>query len=410
MTTLKSEFLKLLESRGFFYQCTDLEGLDAAYHADSSLPAYIGFDATANCLHVGSLMPIMLLYWLQQTGGKPIVVVGGGTTKIGDPSGKDESRKLLDQHTINSNTKKIHELIGQFIQFGDGPSDAILVDNADWLDKLNYIDFLRDIGPQFTLNRMLTFDSVKSRLTREQPLSFLEFNYMILQAYDFYELNKRYGCCLQLGGADQWGNIVSGIDLTRKKSKKTVYGYTVPLITTSTGQKMGKTANGAIWLKEPQCSSYDFWQFWRNTPDTDVIRFLKLFTTLPLSEIEVLAKLEGQAINDAKIILANAVTEFCHGAQAAQDAEKTAQQTFIDGTIGQSLPSVTITSSTALVDILIQLDFASSKSAARRLIQGGGVRIESNKISDEQHIIDHSACDEYRISVGKKRHGIVRSI
>ncbi|MBF13358.1 MAG: tyrosine--tRNA ligase [Legionellales bacterium] len=409
MTKLKSEFLNILESRGFYYQCTDLAGLDLAFQTVKPLPAYIGFDVTADCLHIGSLVQIMMLYWLQQTGGKPIVVLGGGTTKVGDPSGKDASRKLLNQTTIDHNKQSIEQLLSQFIQFGNDANDAMMIDNAQWLDELNYIDVLRDVGPLITINRMLTFDSVKSRLTREQPLTFLEFNYMILQAYDFYELNKRYNCHLQLGGADQWGNIVSGIDLTRKKSQKTVYGYTVPLITTSAGQKMGKTANGAIWLKEPQTSSYDFWQFWRNTPDNDVIRFLKLFTTIPLDEIERLAQLQGQDINVAKILLANSVTAFCHGQSAAADAEKTANQTFSEGGMGQNLPSETILADIALTDVLIKLNFSTSKSSARRLIIGGGVRIESVKIQDENHIIKHTPGSNYRLSVGKKRHAIIKS-
>ena len=408
MTQLKSAFLTTLQERGFFYQCTDLDGLDQALQESKPLAAYIGFDVTADCLHVGSLVQIMLLYWLQQTGGKPIVVIGGGTTKIGDPSGKDESRKLLESDKIQANKQAIFKLLQRFIRFGDGPTDAILVDNAQWLESLNYIDFLRDIGREFTINRMLTFESVKSRLNRQQPLTFLEFNYMLLQAYDFVELQQRYDCRLQLGGADPWGNIVSGVELARRKLQTTLYGYTVPLITTSDGKKMGKTASGAVWLSDSHLPSYDFWQFWRNTPDSDVERFLKLFTTLPLEEIKTLSSLKGQATNEAKIALANAVTTFCHSEEAALQAASTAKQTFTDGHTGSELPNLEINSDITIIDAMVDIGFAQSKSAAKRLMAGGGVRLDNEKIFDENYIIRHDMNQAIKLSVGKKTHGMIK--
>jgi tyrosyl-tRNA synthetase len=324
--TFQSSLLRLLDERGYIHQATDAAGLDALASRDV-VAGYIGFDATAPSLHVGSLVQIMMLRRMQQAGHRPIVLMGGGTTKIGDPSGKDESRKLLSHEEIQANIASIRKVFEHFLTFGDGPTDAIMVDNADWLDRLAYIDLLRTIGPHFTVNRMLTFDSVKLRLDREQPLTFLEFNYMILQAYDFRELSLRHGCRLQLGGSDQWGNIVNGVDLARRMDGAELFGITTPLVTTADGAKMGKTASGAVWLNDNQLSAYDYWQFWRNTADADVIRFLKLFTDLPLERVDELAKLEGQAINEAKIVLANEATAMLHGRKAAEAAAETARRT-----------------------------------------------------------------------------------
>ncbi len=408
MTEYSSDLLRLLSTRGYIHQLTDAQGLDALA-AKQVVPGYIGFDATAPSLHIGSLVQIMMLRRLQQSGHKPIVLMGGGTTKVGDPSGKDESRKLLDDAAINANIASIKTVFERFLTFGDGPTDAVLVNNADWLDTIQYIPFLREMGRHFTINRMLAFDSVKLRLDREQPLTFLEFNYMILQAYDFLELSRRSACRLQMGGSDQWGNIVNGIELARRVDSTEVFGLTTPLITTADGAKMGKTASGAVWLNADQLSAYDFWQFWRNTDDRDVGRFLRLFTDLPLDEIARLEALEGAEINAAKIVLANAATALCRGDAAAADAAETARRTFEDGNSGGLLPSITVTDPTiALVDALVAIGFAASKGEARRLIKGGGARVNGEKITDENFMIT-VAGEPIRLSSGKKMHGMIVS-
>ncbi|WP_294329383.1 tyrosine--tRNA ligase [uncultured Sphingomonas sp.] len=404
MTEYSSDLLRLLASRGYIHQVTDAEGLDALA-AKQIVPGYIGFDPTAPSLHVGSLVQIMLLRRLQQAGHKPIVLMGGGTGKIGDPSFKDEARKMLTLDTISSNIASIKTVFENFLTFGDGPSDAVMVDNADWLDKLEYIPFLRDIGRHFSINRMLSFDSVKLRLDREQSLSFLEFNYMILQGYDFLELSRRAGCRLQMGGSDQWGNIVNGIELSRRVDGTEVYGVTTPLITTADGGKMGKTMSGAVWLNPDQLPHYDYWQFWRNTDDRDVGRFLRLFTDLPLDEIARLEALEGAEINEAKKILANEATAMCRGRAAAEEAAETARKTFEEGAAGGALPTLAVNGSISVVDALVGLGFCASKGEARRLIKGGGARVEGEKIDDEAATIAVSG--EVRLSAGKKHHGLL---
>ncbi len=408
MTEYQSDLLRLLSSRGYIHQLTDAAGLDYLA-ATTIIPGYIGFDATAPSLHVGNLLVVMLLRRLQQAGHKPIVVIGGGTTKVGDPSGKDEVRKILDDSQIAANTASIRRCFEPFLRFGDGPTDAIIVDNADWLDALDYIPFLRDVGRHFTINRMLTFDSVRLRLEREQPLTFLEFNYMILQAYDFLELSRRVGCRLQMGGSDQWGNIVNGIELSRRIDGTEVFGVTAPLITNADGSKMGKSVNGAVWLLEDQLSHFDYWQFWRNTDDRDVARYLRLFTDLPLDEIARLEALEGAEINAAKKILADAATAMCRGEAAAHNAADTARRTFEEGASGDALPThIVAGGSIMLIDALIGLGFAKSKGEARRLIAGGGARIDGEKAADEAAIIAVGA-DPVRISSGKKLHGLLVS-
>jgi tyrosyl-tRNA synthetase len=407
MTTYTSSLLRLLDERGYIHQTTDAAALDALA-AEQIVPGYIGFDATAPSLHVGSLVQIMMLRRLQQTGHKPIVVMGGGTTKVGDPSGKDESRKLLTSADIQANIASIRTVFERFLTFGDGPTDAIMVDNDEWLSQLSYVDLLRDVGPHFTINRMLTFDSVKLRLDREQPLTFLEFNYMILQAYDFRELALRHGCRLQMGGSDQWGNIINGIELTRRMEGKELFGVTTPLLTTADGAKMGKTAAGAVWLNEAQLPSYDFWQYWRNTDDRDVAKFLRLFTDLPVDEIARLEALEGSEINAAKIVLANEVTQLCRGADAARAAESTASATFADGGVGENLPEFAIpVTGISILDALVGIGFAASRGEAKRLIAGGGARLDGTVISDEAYQIVGN-CEQLRISSGKKKHGILR--
>ncbi len=407
MTNYSSDLLRTLDARGYIHQLTDASGLDALAQK-AIIPGYIGFDATAPSLHVGSMVQIMMLRRLQQAGHKPIVLMGGGTTKVGDPSGKDESRKLLTNDDINANIASIRGVFERFLTFGDGPTDAMMVNNADWLDALDYVPFLRDIGPHFTINRMLTFDSVKLRLEREQPLTFLEFNYMILQAYDFLELSRRAGCQLQMGGSDQWGNIVNGIELTRRIDSKQMFGLTTPLITTADGAKMGKTAAGAVWLNDDALPAYDYWQFWRNTQDADVGKFLRLFTDLPLDEIARLEALEGAEINAAKIALANAATTLCRGEAAARDAEATAHATFAQGGAGADLPAIIVASgSITLVDALIEIGFAASKGEAKRLIKGGGARINGVQTNDEVAFLKLDDTP-IRISAGKKFHGIVR--
>ncbi len=409
MTEYTSDLLRLLSSRGYIHQVTDAAALDALA-SRQIVPVYVGFDATASSLHVGNLVSIMLLRRVQQAGHKPIVIMGGGTTKIGDPSGKDEVRKLLDDDGIAANIASIRRAFEKLLVFGDGPTDAVMVNNDEWLSKLGYIELLRDVGRHFTINRMLTFDSVKLRLEREQPLTFLEFNYMILQAYDFLELSRRYGCRAQMGGSDQWGNIVNGVELTRRIDGTEVFGLTTPLITKADGSKMGKSVSGAVWLNEEQLSHYDYWQFWRNTDDRDVGRFLRLFTDVPLDEIEHLEALEGAAINEAKITLANAATAMCRGEAAAADAAETARRTFEDGESGNALPSHSVPrGEIALVDALIALGFASSKGDARRLIKGGGARVDGEKIGDENFMVTVGT-ETIRISAGKKNHGLLNTI
>nr|WP_295669367.1 tyrosine--tRNA ligase [Sphingomonas sp.] len=405
MTEHISPLLRTLAERGYIHQTTDAAALDALA-TTQIVPGYIGFDPTAPSLHVGSLVQIMLLRRLQQTGHKPIVLMGGGTGKIGDPSFKDEARKLLGHDGIQTNIVSIKRIFERFLTFGNGPTDAVMLDNAEWLDALEYIPFLRDVGQHFSVNRMLSFDSVKLRLDREQSLSFLEFNYMILQAYDFLELSRRAGCRLQMGGSDQWGNIVNGIELSRRMDGTEVYGITTPLITTADGGKMGKTMSGAVWLHEDQLPHFDYWQFWRNTDDRDVGKFLRLFTDLPLDEITRLEALEGAEINEAKKILANAATTMCRGQAAADEAAETARRTFEEGSVGGSLPTFVVSGSIAVVDALIGLGFAKSKGEARRLILGGGARVAGEKVTDEAMNITVGA-EPVAIAAGKKNHGLL---
>ncbi|MDP3551647.1 MAG: tyrosine--tRNA ligase [Novosphingobium sp.] len=407
MTEYTSSLLRLLSERGYIHQMTDASALDALA-AKQVVPGYIGFDPTAPSLHVGSMVQIMLLRRLQQAGHKPIVVMGGGTGKIGDPSFKDEARKLLTNDLIAQNVASIKTVFERFLTFGDGPTDAIMVDNSEWLDKLEYIPFLREIGQHFSVNRMLSFDSVKQRLDREQSLSFLEFNYMILQAYDFRELSQRYDCRLQMGGSDQWGNIVNGIELTRRMDGKEVFGVTTPLLTTADGAKMGKTMNGAVWLNEDALPAWDVWQYWRNADDRDVGKFLRLFTDLPLDEIARLEALEGSEINSAKIVLANEVTRLVRGDDAAKAAEATAAATFAGGGLGQDLPTFDVSADDiSIVDALVGLGFAASRGEAKRLVTGGGARVDGVAVTDESHRIS-LADKDIRVSSGKKKHGIVR--
>ena len=405
MTDYKSDLLRLLDQRGYIHQMTDATGLDALA-IKQVVPGYIGFDATAPSLHVGSMVQIMMLRRLQQAGHKPIVLMGGGTTKVGDPSGKDESRRLLDDTTIGANIASIRRVFERFLTFGDGPTDAVMVNNADWLDALEYIPFLRDVGRHFTINRMLSFDSVKLRLDREQPLTFLEFNYMILQAYDFLELSRRAACRLQMGGSDQWGNIVNGIELSRRVDGTEVFGLTTPLITNADGSKMGKTAAGAVWLNDDALPAYDYWQYWRNVDDRDVGRFLRLFTDLPLDEIVRLESLGGAEINQAKIVLANEATAMCRGLEAAEAAAETARKTFEEGSAGADLPTLAVSGSIGLVDALTGLGFCASKGEARRLIAGGGARVDGEKVADEAFTIA-IAGNPVRVSAGKKHHGLL---
>ena len=417
MTDSKSEFLQAASARGFLHQCTDLEALDTLAEREM-ITAYIGFDATANSLHAGSLVPIMLLRLLQRTGHKPLVLMGGGTTKVGDPSGKDTQRQLLNEADIASNIDGIKGIFEKFLDFGGRPTDAVLVNNADWLDSLSYIELLRDYGRHFSVNRMLGFESVKLRLEREQPLSFLEFNYMVLQSYDFLELSRRHNCRLQMGGSDQWGNIVSGADLGRRLGQTELFGLTSPLLTTASGSKMGKTADGAVWLNEDRLSAYEYWQYWRNTHDDDVERFLKLFTDLPLEEIARLEVLEGEELNDAKKTLAHEATKLCHGEAAALAAAETAMKTFEEGAHGAGLPSVDVPRGEIELGILAyellrRAGLAASNGEARRLIKGGGGRVNDVQIGDEKAIIATSDINRdgvIKISAGRKRHTLVRPI
>ena len=406
MTTYTSELLRLLEGRGHIHQLTDAPGLDALA-TKQIVTGYVGFDPTASSLHVGNLASIMLLRRLQQAGHRPIVIMGGGTAKVGDPSGKDDMRKMLTDAQLAANIASIRDSFTRLLRFDGSPTGARLINNDDWLSALGYIDLLRDVGPHFTINRMLTFDSVKTRLDREQPLTFLEFNYMILQAYDFRELAQRMDCRLQLGGSDQWGNIVNGIELARRMDGAELFGLTTPLLTTADGAKMGKTANGAVWLNEDALPAYDFWQYWRNVDDRDVGRFLRLFTDLPLDEIVRLEALEGRAINDAKTILADAVTALVRGDDAARDAKATASATFAGGGIGGDLPELALPADgIALIDALVGIGFAASRGEAKRLIAGGGARVDGEGVLDEGFTIAGGA--ETRLSAGKKKHGVLR--
>jgi tyrosyl-tRNA synthetase len=407
----RSEFLRTLEARGFIQDCTDYQGLDEKLLA-GPIAGYIGFDATATSLHVGSLIQIMMLRWLQKTGNKPICLMGGGTTRIGDPSLRDDARPLIDDAAIAANLAGIRQVFDKYIDFGAGPAGAIMPDNNDWLDGLKYIEFLRDYGKHFSVNRMLSFDSVRLRLDREQNLSFLEFNYMLLQAYDFLELHRRHGCLLQMGGSDQWGNIVNGIDLTRRVAGAEVHGLTSPLLTTADGKKMGKTAQGAIWLNAEMLSPYAFWQFWRNTADADVGRFLKLYTELPLDEIARLAKLGGAEINEAKKVLANEVTTLCHGRAAADAAEATARETFEKGGAGADLPTVTVPAEdVAVLALLVATGLAASNKEAKRLIAEGGARLDDEPVTDAQAVVtaERLRAGPVKLSAGRKRHALARA-
>jgi tyrosyl-tRNA synthetase len=415
MSVYKSEFLNVLATRGFIHQLSDAEGLDARA-AQGAITAYIGFDCTAPSLHVGSLVQIMMLHWLQQTGHRPIALMGGGTTRVGDPSGKDESRKILSDADIDRNLNGIRAAFSKFLTFGQGSGDAIMANNADWLNSINYVDFLRDVGRHFSVNRMLSFDSVKLRLERQQELSFLEFNYMILQAYDFLELHKRTGCILQMGGSDQWGNIVNGIELGRRAHNVQLFALTSPLITTSSGAKMGKTVAGAVWLDAEMVSPYDYWQYWRNTEDGDVARFLKLFTTLPLAEIDRLAALKGQELNEAKKVLATEATALLHGRAAATQAAETARRTFEEGALSESLPTIAIAHAElepglSVLTAFVKAGLVASNGEARRAIKGGGLKVNDAPVSEEKMMLtagDLTPEGVIKLSLGRKRHVLLR--
>jgi tyrosyl-tRNA synthetase len=417
MPKFKSDFLNVLSERGFVHQLSDAEALDALA-AKGKLVAYVGYDCTAPSLHVGHLITIMMLYWLQQTGGKPIALMGGGTTRVGDPSGRDETRKILSIEQIEANKDSIKTVFGRFLKFGTGERDAIMIDNAEWLAPLNYISFRRDIGRHFSVNRMLAMDSVKLRLEREHELSFIEFNYMVLQAYDFVELAKRYECNLQMGGSDQWGNIVNGIDLGRRLGTHQLYALTAPLLTTSSGAKMGKTASGAVWLNADHLLSYEYWQYWRNVEDADVGRFLLLFTTLPLEEIERLKSLRDSEINEAKKVLATEATRLVHGSEAAARAAETAKQTFEKGETAAGLPSVTVArdevdAGLGLLNALVSAGLAASNGEARRAIQGGGVRVNDRSVKDERLILrssDVGSDGAIKLSLGRKKHVLLKPV
>ena len=407
----KSDFMRVMMERGFLADCTDYQGLDEAA-AKGGMPGYIGFDATAKSLHVGSLIQIMMLRWLQKTGGQPITLMGGGTTKVGDPSFRADERPLLTADQIDDNIAGIKQVFAKYLDYDGVTNPALMLNNAEWLDGLNYLEFLRDIGRHFSVNRMLSFESVKSRLDREQSLSFLEFNYMILQAYDFLELNRRYGCVLQMGGSDQWGNIVNGIDLTRRVLDHEIYGLTSPLLTTSDGKKMGKSADGAVWLNGDMRSPYEFWQFWRNTTDADVGRFLKLYTEMDLEECERLGALAGSEVNEAKIVLANAVTTLCHGAEAAAAAEATAREVFEKGGVGDDLPTLVLEPSelpVSIVQVIVRAGLAKSGKEAKRLIAENGAKLDDAPLSDAGMMLDAGAlASPIKLSAGKKRHALVQ--
>lgn len=414
--TYKSDFLNILDQRGFIHQGSDIEGLDKKL-TEGVQSAYIGFDATAQSLHIGNLTGIMMLYWFQQAGHKPITLMGGGTSKVGDPSFKDESRKLLDDSTISTNIEHIkNTCFRQFLKYGDGPTDALMVNNDDWLSGLHYLSFLRDYGRFFTVNRMLSFDSVKLRLERESPLTLLEFNYMVMQGYDFLELHRRHGTVLQMGGSDQWGNIINGVELGHKADQVQLFALTAPLLTTASGQKMGKTEKGAVWLNAAMLSAYDYWQYWRNVEDADVEKLLLRFTTLPLDEIARLAKLGGAEVNEAKKILAFEATKLCHGEKAALEAAETARKTFEQGSVGADLPAIEIDAArldqgVPFVDLLVESGLAASKGEARRLIEGGGARANDQPVGNIAHTsttADLTADGYIKLSAGKKKHALVR--
>jgi len=417
MAAFRSDFLNVLQRRGFIHQVSEPEALDALA-VERRITGYIGFDCTADSLHVGHLLQIMMLHWMQQTGHRPIALMGGGTTRVGDPSGKDESRRILSSEDIERNLAGIRTVFTRFLTFGDGPTDAVMINNNDWLGPLNYIDFLRDVGRHFSVNRMLTFDSVKLRLERQHELSFLEFNYMILQAYDFVELHKRTGCVLQMGGSDQWGNIVNGIDLGRRMANAQLFALTSPLLTTASGAKMGKTAAGAVWLNPDRLSAYDYWQFWRNTEDGDVARFLKLFTLLPLDEIGRLSELKGQEINEAKKVLATEATALVHGREAAEEAAETARRTFEEGAIAEALPTLDIgrtelDAGIGVLTLFVRTGFVASNGEARRQIKGGGLRVNDVPVSDEKLLITASNLTSegvVKLSLGRKKHMLLRPV
>ncbi|AXS40830.1 tyrosine--tRNA ligase [Breoghania sp. L-A4] len=416
MTAFKSDFLRILSERGFIHQCSDPEGLDALFRSET-VSAYIGFDCTAPSLHVGSLVQIMMLHWMQQCGHRPIVLMGGGTTRVGDPSGKDAARQLLSAEQIEANKAGIRTIFTKFLSFEGGDNAAVMADNADWLLGLHYVDFLRDVGRHISVNQMIQRDSVKLRLQREQHLSFLEFNYMVLQAYDYVELNRRYGCALQMGGSDQWGNIISGIDLGRKIEDAALYALTTPLLTTASGAKMGKTADGAVWINAEQLSPYDYWQYWRNTEDADVGKFLKLFTTLPLDEIARLEALEGAELNDAKTVLATEATTMAHGREAAGQAAETARQTFVEGGTAATLPSVDVPradldAGLGVLTAYVTAGLCGSNGDVRRNIKGGAVRINDVPVNDDKRVLtasDLSADGVIKLSLGKKKHVLLRA-
>ena len=415
MTGFKSDFLNVLQSRGFIHQCSDFEGLDALA-AKGQATAYVGYDCTARSLHIGNFLTMMMLYWLQQTGNKPITLMGGGTTMVGDPSGKDETRATRTVEELEANKASIRGVFAKVLAYGDGATDAIMLDNAEWLTKLNWIEMLRDIGRHFSVNRMLTMDSVRLRLEREQEMSFIEFNYMVCQAYDFVELSRRTGCRLQMGGSDQWGNIVNGVELGRRMGTEQLFALTTPLLTTASGAKMGKTAQGAIWLNADQCSPYDFWQYWRNTEDADVVKFLKLFTTLPLSEIEKLGALQGAEINEAKKALADAATTLLHGEEAARTAAETARRTFEEGAIAENLPTVEVAQAEldaglGVLNAFVKAGLVASNGEARRQIKGGGLRVNDVAVTDEKMALtakELTAEGVIKLSLGKKRHVLVK--
>jgi len=415
MSVFKSDFLNVLQERGFIHQCSDFAGLDALA-AKRQATAYVGYDCTAPSLHIGNFLTMMMLYWLQQSGNKPITLMGGGTTMVGDPSGKDETRALRSIDEIEANKASIRGVFAKVLNFGDGHADAVMLDNAEWLTKLNWIEMLRDVGRHFSVNRMLTMDSVRLRLEREQEMSFIEFNYMVCQAYDFVELSRRTGCRLQMGGSDQWGNIVMGVDLGRRMGTPQLFALTTPLLTTASGDKMGKTAKGAVWLNADQFSPYDFWQYWRNTEDADVVKFLKLFTTLPMREINKLAALKDAEINEAKKALADAATTLLHGKEAAREAAETARQTFEEGAIAQSLPTVEIPrgeleAGSGVLTLFVKAGLVASNGEARRQIKGGGLRVNDAAVTDEKMMLSNADLTPegvIKLSLGKKRHVLLR--
>lgn len=415
MSAYKSDFLQILNERGFIHQCSDFEGLDALA-AKGDLVGYIGYDCTARSLHIGNYLTMMMLYWLQQSGNKPITLMGGGTTMVGDPSGKDESRPMRTVEEIEANKASIRQVFARVLSFGDSAHDAIMVDNADWLLKLGYIDMLRDVGRHFSVNRMLSMDSVRLRLEREQEMSFIEFNYMVCQSYDYVELARRYGCNLQMGGSDQWGNIINGVELGRRMGTHQLYALTTPLLTTASGEKMGKTANGAVWLNADMFSPWDFWQYWRNSEDADVGRFLRRFTILPMDEIRRLEALQGAEINEAKKVLANEATALLHGRAAAGEAAETARKTFEEGAISDNLPTITVTASEldagiGLLALFVRAGLAGSNGEARRHVQGGGIRLNDVPITDDKTLVDNGYLNDdgvIKLSLGKKKHVLVR--